>query len=154
MKTRKVFRQNYSALHEAAHNGTYPGMDYQLGSDEYRKCDEESDMHLYIMKEGEATAAPSQGAEAGKHGQRQPCEQGDDEQPTMQEFQPVSSEARFAQELEDRAPQYHREINWFMEESGSHLRMEVFRCRFFVNSCHRARRVYQKAAFGTFKQAF
>jgi hypothetical protein len=65
VKTGQVFRQNYAALHEATHNGTYPGMDYQFGSDEYRKCDEESDMHLNIMKEGKVTCVPSRGAEGG-----------------------------------------------------------------------------------------
>ena len=61
-------------------------MSNQLGSDEDRKCHEESDMHFNIVKEGKAAHVPRRGAERGEQQQRQPCHKRDNVQPAMQEF--------------------------------------------------------------------
>jgi hypothetical protein len=60
-------------------------MNDQLGSDEDRKCNEESDLNFNVVKEGKPTGV-CRGAEGGEEQQRQPCHQRDNEQPTMYEF--------------------------------------------------------------------
>jgi hypothetical protein len=41
-------------------------MNKQLGSNENRKCDEDSDMHFNITQEGKPTDVPRRGAEGGE----------------------------------------------------------------------------------------
>jgi hypothetical protein len=91
-------------------------MNNQLGSDEDRKRNEESDMHLNIVKEGKPAGVPSRGAEGGKEQQREPRDQRNNEQPAMQEFQAFSGEMRPPKELEDWATQYQGEIVRFFKE--------------------------------------
>jgi hypothetical protein len=86
VKSGQILGQNNAPLDKAAYNRTYPRMNNQLGKDEHRKCNEESDMHFNVVKEGKATEATSRGAEHGEEQQRQPCDQRDDEQSAMQEF--------------------------------------------------------------------
>jgi hypothetical protein len=78
--------RNYTPLDEAAHNRTYPRMNNQLGSDQDRKCDEESDMHFNVVKEGKPTEVPCRGAKGGQEQQRQPYDQRDSEQPALQKL--------------------------------------------------------------------
>jgi hypothetical protein len=47
-------------------------MNNQLGSDEDRKCDEESDMHFNVVQEGKRTEVPCRRAKGGQERQRQP----------------------------------------------------------------------------------
>jgi hypothetical protein len=93
-------------------------MDNQLGGDQDRKCDEESGMHFNVVKEGKPTDAPSRGTEGAEEQQRQPCDQRDNEQPAMQEFQAISGEMRPPKELEDRATQYQGKIGRFLAGIG------------------------------------
>lgn len=72
MKATHILRQNDTALDEPAHNRTYPRMNKQFGRNEDGKCNEKSDMHFNIMKEGKPTRVPAQGAQGGKHTQWQP----------------------------------------------------------------------------------
>jgi hypothetical protein len=83
MKTGQILRHNDTPVDEAAHNRTYPRMDNQLGSDKDRKTDEESNMHLNIVKEGKPTDVPSRGTDGGQEQQWKPCDQHDYEQPAM-----------------------------------------------------------------------
>jgi len=60
-------------------------MDNQLGSDESRKCNEESDMHFNVVKVGEPSSS-SRGGKGGQEQQRQPGDQRNKEQPAIQKF--------------------------------------------------------------------
>ena len=91
-------------------------MDNQLGGDQDRKCDEASGVHFNVVKEGKSTDVPSRGTEGAEEQQRQPCDQCDNEQPAMQEFQAISGEMRPPKELEDRATQHQGEIMSFFDE--------------------------------------
>ena len=73
-------------------------------------------MHFNVMKERDPTDVPSRGAQGGQEQQWQPCEQCDNEQSAMQEFQAISSQMSPAKELVDWAAKYQREIVWFVEE--------------------------------------
>ena len=66
VKSGQVLRQNDTTLDKAPHNRTQSQVHDQLRSDENRKCHEESDMHLDVAKEGEATSTPTRGAERGE----------------------------------------------------------------------------------------
>jgi hypothetical protein len=65
VKAWQVLWRNNTPLGEVTNNGTYPCMNDQLGSDKDRKCNEESDVHFNVVKEGELTEVPSRGAESG-----------------------------------------------------------------------------------------
>ena len=91
-------------------------MNNQLGNDEDRKCNEESDMHFNAVKEGKATEASSRGAEHREEQQRRPCDCRNNEQPAIQEFQFIADKMRPPKELEDRATQYQGEIERFLAE--------------------------------------
>jgi len=86
VKSGQILGQNNTPLDKAAYNRTYPRMNNQLGKDEHRKCNEESDMHFNVVKERKPTDAPSRGTEDGEEQQRQPCDQRDYEKPATQEF--------------------------------------------------------------------
>jgi hypothetical protein len=61
-------------------------MNDQLGSDENRKCNEESDVHFDVVKEREPTEVPRPGAYGGKEQQRNPRNSTNREQPARQKF--------------------------------------------------------------------
>jgi hypothetical protein len=61
-------------------------MNNQLGSDEDRKCDEESDMYFNVVLKGKPAEFSCRGAEDVQEQQRQPYDQRDSEQPTLQEL--------------------------------------------------------------------
>jgi hypothetical protein len=54
-------------------------MNKQFVSYEDRKCNEESDMHLYVAKEGKPTGIHSRVVESSEEQQRQPYDYGDRE---------------------------------------------------------------------------
>ena len=86
LKTGQVLRQDDTPLDEAAHNRAQSGMDNQLGGDENRKCNEESDMHFNVVKEGEPRCISSRGAKSRQEQQWQPGDQRNNEQPAIQKF--------------------------------------------------------------------
>ena len=64
-------------------------MDNQLGRDENRKCNEESDMHFNVVKERKpscTSSLPKLGAKGRQEQKRQPGDQRNNEQPAIQEF--------------------------------------------------------------------
>jgi hypothetical protein len=62
VKSGQILGQNNSPLDEAVNNRTYPRMDDELDSDENRKRNKESGMHLNVVKEGKPTGTSSRGA--------------------------------------------------------------------------------------------
>jgi hypothetical protein len=77
-------------------------MNNQLGGHENWKCHQKSNMHLNVLKKGKPIHVSTQGPEGRKEQQRQPGDNGDNEQPPIHEFQGVSDEMRFPKELENR----------------------------------------------------
>jgi hypothetical protein len=61
-------------------------MNEQLSRDKDRKCNQEPDVHFNVVKKGKLAQASCGGAEGREEQQWQPCDQSDNEQPTMYKF--------------------------------------------------------------------
>ena len=74
------------SFHETANYGAYPQMNEQFGTDKDRKSNKESGLHFNVVQKGKPFTSMLR-SEHREQQKRQPCQECDDEDSTLQEFQ-------------------------------------------------------------------
>ena len=119
LEFRQVFGRDDAPLHELRDDRADALMHDQLGGDQDRQRDEETDVRLDVVEERDPDrAARAHARERRQQQQRQPGDARDDQHPPAQQLQRVSGQVRAAEKLEQRTAEHQREVRLFLQDRG------------------------------------
>jgi len=91
-------------------------MHKQFRADKNWEGYEKPGVHFHIMKERNSSSASGADSKQGKKEQWEPCKHDACEDSPVHQLQRLAFEMGLAKKLEYRAPYYHREVGYFLED--------------------------------------
>jgi hypothetical protein len=99
------------SFQELPHGGRQPLVHDQLGHDQERQGEEESDLHLDVLEEGHLDAAQGLSLKRRENQERRPCHDGQEDHPSLQPVEGWPKDARAQEELVERPSEHEREVS-------------------------------------------